>query len=91
MLSRFFKAVGHMLMKNQNKAMTIEIQKMLQWCLTESLQPDGSFKPHIADGSLRKVFITRHHSLAASGILTSSERFWDSRNFLNRDDQEKDY
>jgi hypothetical protein len=29
----------------QKQAMALELHELLQWCLTESLQPDGSFKP----------------------------------------------
>ncbi len=37
---------------SQQKAMATEIDRMLTRCLHDSLQPDGSFKVNIADGSL---------------------------------------
>ena len=40
--------------EEQRKAMRTEIENMLHWCLADSLQPDGSFKPVIADGSLEE-------------------------------------
>ena len=36
----------------QKRSMSTEIDRMMNWCLHESLQPDGSFKVNIADGSL---------------------------------------
>jgi len=65
----------------QKKAMTVEIEKMLHWCLTESLQPDGSFKPHPVDGSLEEGEYYAASFLGRIGFFDKSERFWTDREF----------
>ena len=65
----------------QKKAMTAEIEKMLQWCLTESLQADGSFKPHPGDGSLEEGEYYAASFLGRLGFFDKSERFWTDREF----------
>lgn len=59
-----------------------EIRRMLHWCLTESLQPDGSFKPSVGgDDSIEEgehfgvVFLTR------IGYFDKSKRFWTNQDF----------
>jgi hypothetical protein len=66
---------------NQKKAMTTEIQKLLQWCLNESLQPDGSFKPHVADGSLEEGVYYGTSFLGRIGFFDKAERFWTDKDF----------
>jgi hypothetical protein len=61
--------------------MTSEIERMLHWCLTESLQPDGSFKPHVADGSLEEGEYYATAFLARIGFFDKKERFWTARDF----------
>lgn len=65
----------------QKQDMTAEIEKMLHWCLTESLQPDGSFKPHVADGSLEEGEYYATAFLARIGFFDKKERFWTDREF----------
>jgi len=65
----------------QRKAMATEIQKMMQWCLDESLQPDGSFKPIIADGSLEEGTYYGASFLARIGFFDKSLRFWTDQEF----------
>jgi hypothetical protein len=65
----------------QRKAMAAEIEKMLHWCLTESLQPDGSFKPNVADGSLEEGVYYGASFLGHIGYFDKSERFWTGREF----------
>jgi hypothetical protein len=69
----------------QRQAMTVEIEKMLHWCLTESLQPDGSFKPVIADGSLEEGECYGTSFLARIGFFDKKERFWTDREFSEAD------
>ncbi|HUJ09787.1 MAG TPA: hypothetical protein VL171_07150 [Verrucomicrobiae bacterium] len=69
----------------QRQAMTIEIEKMLHWCLTESLQPDGSFKPVIADGSLEEGEYYGTSFLARIGVFDKQERFWANHEFPEAD------
>ena len=65
----------------QRKAMAAEIGKMLHWCLTESLQPDGSFKPMIPDGSIEEGEDYGVAFLARIGFFDKSKRFWTDGDF----------
>ena len=65
----------------QKKAMTAEIERMLTWCLHDSLQPDGSFKVNIADGSLEDAEYYGTSFLARLGFFDPAERFWTTREF----------
>jgi hypothetical protein len=76
-----FKAGWPYADKSQKKAMSVEIQKMLDWCLTGSLQSDGSFKPHIADGSLEEGVYYGTSFLGRIGFFDKAERFWTNQEF----------
>jgi len=76
-----FKAGWPYANENQKKTMSFEIQKMLEWCLSESLQADGSFKPHIADGSLEESVYYGVSFLGRIGFFDKSERFWTNQKF----------
>jgi len=76
-----FKAGWPQATPAQKQAMTVEIEKMLRWCLTESFQPDGSFKPNIGDGSLEEGESYGTSFLARIGFFDKSERFWTNREF----------
>jgi hypothetical protein len=65
----------------QRKTMQAEIEKMLHWCLTDSLQPDGSFKPNLADGSLEESMEYGVSFLARIGFFDKSKRFWTNQDF----------
>ena len=78
-----FKAGWQHADKNQKKAISTEIQKMLDWCLSKSLQADGSFKPHIADGSLEEGVYYGVSFLGRIGFFDKSERFWTNQSFKN--------
>jgi hypothetical protein len=65
----------------QRKTMQAEIEKMMHWCLTESLQPDGSFKPNLADGSLEESMEYGVSFLARIGFFDKSKRFWTNQDF----------
>ena len=76
-----FKAGWPHASAEQKQAMTAEIEKMLHWCLTESLQADGSFKSHIADGSIEEGEYYATSFLARIGFFDKKERFWTGREF----------
>jgi len=65
----------------QKQAMTVEIQKMLHWCLTESLQPDGSFKVDSSDDSIEEGNSNGVSLLSRLGYFDKSERFWTTQDF----------
>lgn len=66
---------------SQRKAMASEIDRMLRWCLTDSLQPDGSFKVNIADASLEDAEYYGASFLARIGFFDPAQRFWTDRSF----------
>lgn len=65
----------------QRARMSAEIQKMLDWCLTQSLQPDGSFKFNIADGSVEDAEYYGAAFLDRIGYFDHSKRFWTDQEF----------
>ena len=69
----------------QRKAITIEIQKMLDWCLKESLQEDGSFKPNIGDGSFEEGVYYGTSFLGRIGFFNKNDRFWTEQEFSQSD------
>jgi hypothetical protein len=65
----------------QKKAMAAEIDRMLTWCLHDSLQLDGSFKVHVADGSIEDAEYYGTSFLARIGYFDPAQRFWTDREF----------
>jgi hypothetical protein len=63
----------------QQTAMAAEIDRMLKWCLHDSLQADGSFKINIADGSLEDAEYYGTSFLARIGFFDPKQRFWTGR------------
>jgi hypothetical protein len=59
-----------------------EISRMLRWCLTESLQPDGSFRT--SPGGDDSIEEGQHFGvgfLARIGYFDKAKRFWTSEDF----------
>ena len=73
----------------QKKAIATEIDRMLTWCLRDSLQPDGSFQVNIADGSLEDAEYYGASFLVRAGFFIPAERFWTDRTFPEADDVKK--
>ncbi|MGC2448135.1 MAG: hypothetical protein WA477_10860 [Candidatus Sulfotelmatobacter sp.] len=73
----------------QKKAISTEIDRMLSWCLHDSLQADGSFKVTIADGSLEDAEYYGTSFLARIGFFDQSQRFWTDRDFPEAADVKK--
>jgi hypothetical protein len=69
----------------QRQAMSAELEKMLDWCLMESLQPDGSFKPILPDASLEEADYFGVTFLARIGYFDPSRRFWTDTGFPDTD------
>jgi hypothetical protein len=76
-----FKAGWAQASADQRDAMAGEIAKMLQWCLTQSLQSDGMFKPNSGDGSLEEGTYYGASFLARIGYFDKADRFWTNREF----------
>ena len=64
----------------QKQAMAEQIQKMLTWCLTESLQADGSFA-YAANDSLEENTYFGVAFLSRIGFFDRSRRFWTTKEF----------
>jgi hypothetical protein len=60
----------------QRQMASAEIGKMLQWCLRESLQEDGSFRQTPGDDSIEELTYFGVEFLARIGYFDRSRRFW---------------
>jgi hypothetical protein len=66
----------------QKRATAAEIHRMLNWCLHESLQPDGSFKPDEGTSdSLEESDTWGVSFLSRIGFFDRAKRFWTDENF----------
>jgi hypothetical protein len=65
----------------QREAIAGEVDKMLRWCLAESLLPDGSFRFVEGDNSREEGTYYGASFLARVGYFDKSKRFWTSRDF----------
>lgn len=60
-----------------------EISRMLQWCLTRSLQPDGSFKVSDLDETPGDAYRYGVWFLEDTGYFRRADRFWTNQDFPN--------
>jgi hypothetical protein len=58
-----------------------EIQQMLDWCLSQSLQADGSFKTSEIDDTLGDAQMYGVSFLRDAGYFDATRRFWTSKDF----------
>ena len=58
-----------------------EIQLMLDWCLSQSLQPDGLFKASEIDDTLGDAQMYGAWFLRDAGYFDAKQRFWTSKSF----------
>jgi hypothetical protein len=65
----------------ERTAIAAEIQKMLAWCLANSLQSDGSFRSSPADDSIEEAEYFGAAFLARIGFFDKSRRFWTTQDF----------
>lgn len=59
----------------------LEISKMLNWCLTNSYQSDGSFKISDLDDTMEDAYRYGVAFLSETGYFDVKNRFWTDRNF----------
>jgi len=59
----------------------LEITSMLNWCLTNSYQPDGSFKISDLDDTMEDAYRYGVAFLSETGYFESKNRFWTNQNF----------
>ena len=65
----------------QRKAIAVELNDLLHWCLAESLQPDGSFKFVEGDNSKEEGIYYGASFLARIGFFEKSKRYWTDQEF----------
>jgi hypothetical protein len=65
---------------SQRQAMAEQIQKMLDWCLTQSLQADGTFGQG-GDDSIEENVYFGVAFLSRIGFFDRQRRFWTARDF----------
>ena len=65
----------------QQEAMRVEIKRMLDWCLKNSVQPDGSFKLTRHDDSVETSIEFGTSFLAKIGFFDAKKRFWTDEQF----------
>jgi len=65
----------------QKKAIAAHLHKLLEWCLTKSLQPDGSFKFWIGDNSKEESTFYGAAFLGRIGYFDKTKRFWTDEDF----------
>jgi hypothetical protein len=58
-----------------------EISRMLDWCLTQSLQPDGSFKVSELDDTTGDAYSYGVSFLTEAGYFRGEDRFWTDKDF----------
>jgi hypothetical protein len=58
-----------------------QIERMLDWCLKNSLQPDGSFKVSELDDTLGDAYYYGVSFLDDAGYFDKRKRFWTNRDF----------
>ena len=58
-----------------------EISRMLDWCLTKSLQPDGSFKVSDVDDTVGDAYDYGVYFLRETGYFRRDDRFWTDQDF----------
>lgn len=66
---------------SQKKDIAADLRAMLQWCLTQSLQPDGSFKMWTGDNSKEESTYYGASFLARIGYFDKAKRFWTDEDF----------
>ena len=59
----------------------LEISKLLNWCLTNSYQADGSFKISDLDDTIEDAYRYGVAFLSETGFFDSKNRFWTNQNF----------
>ncbi|MGH9640901.1 MAG: hypothetical protein ACRD3Q_00600 [Terriglobales bacterium] len=62
-----------------------EISRMLHWCLTQSYQPDGSFKLSDLDDTLGDAYEYGTYFLNEAGYFRRQDRFWTDQDFPEAD------
>jgi hypothetical protein len=78
---KIFRSAWSSLDEATRRQASAEINRMLEWCLTKSLQPDGSFKVSDLDDTSGDAFRYGVWFLQLSGYFQPKDRFWTNHDF----------
>jgi len=78
---RIFRYAWPFLDTPTREKVRFEISKLLNWCLTESYQPDGSFKISDLDDTMDDAYRYGVAFLSETGYFESNNRFWTNQDF----------
>ena len=82
-LVRIFRYAWPTLDAATREKVRAEISRMLDWCLANSYQPDGSFKVSDLDDTLGDAYSYGVSFLRETGYFRPEERFWTDQDFSN--------
>jgi hypothetical protein len=74
---------------SQKNAARAELKKMLDWCLSKSLQSDGSFKYRPGDISIEEGIGYGVSFLSELGFFSKEKRFWTNEEFADSNEVRK--
>jgi hypothetical protein len=77
----FFRYAWRTLDAATREKVRAEISSMLDWCLANSYQPDGSFKVSDLDDTLRDVYSYGVSFLRETRYFRREDRFWTDQDF----------
>ena len=78
---KIFRSAWPTLGEATRQKIKIEISKMLHWCLTDSYQPDGSFKVSDLDDTQGDAYRYGIWFLQEAGYFQRKDRFWTDQDF----------
>jgi hypothetical protein len=78
---RIFRYAWPFIDSTTRQKVRYEISGMLDWCLTKSYQPDGSFKISDLDDTMDDAYRYGAAFLSETGYFESKNRFWTNQNF----------
>jgi len=78
---KIFRYAWPFLDENRRQQARAEMSQMLNWCLTKSLQPDGSFKVSELDDTVGDAFSYGVEFLRETGYFRAQDRFWTDQDF----------
>jgi hypothetical protein len=78
---KIFRYAWPYLDKSTQEQARAEISRMLDWCLTQSYQPNGSFKVSELDDTLGDAYEYGVYFLNETGYFRPQDRFWTTQDF----------
>ena len=78
---KIFRYAWPTLDETTRRQVRTEISRMLDWCLTNSYQPDGSFKVSDLDDTPGDAYYYGVSFLQEAGYFQSKKRFWTDQKF----------